>query len=323
MAAQERAQHLGHGRMLANRIRKNRRRLRNWLRSEGVSCYRLYDRDIPEIPLAVDDYEGHLHIAEYARPHGRDEAGHTVWLTGLCEVLGSELGVAADRIHLKRRERQRGRQQYERVGQEKRSLIVNEGGHRFAINLTDYLDTGLFLDHRTTRRLVAEEAAGRHMLNLFAYTGAFTIYAGAAGARSTTTIDMSASYLSRAAENLKLNGLDGREHRLERADVRRWLAEAAGSGARYDLVVLDPPTFSNSARTDRDFDLQRDQVALLQAVRRLLATGGIVWFSTNFRGFKLDEGSVEGFEAVEMSERTVPADFRNRRVHRSWRLVLR
>ena len=323
MAADAPPEHEAHAQMLANRIRKNRRRLRGWLRAEGVSCYRLYDRDIPEIPLAVDDYEGHLHIAEYARPHRRSDVDHAAWLSGLCAALAADLGVAADRVHLKRRERQRGHKQYERVAKQGQRLVVSEGGLRFAVNLADYLDTGLFLDHRTTRRLVAEEAAGRRMLNLFAYTGAFSVYAAAAGARSTTTIDMSASYLSRAAENLKLNGLDGREHRLERADVRQWLAGAAAAGGRYDLVVLDPPTFSNSSRTERDFDLQRDQGELLQALRRLMVTGGVVWFSTNFRGFKLDERGVEGFELQEMSQRTVPADFRNRRVHRSWRMVVR
>ena len=309
-----------HAQMLCNRIIKNRRRLRPWRRRERVTCYRIYDKDIPELPLAIDDYEGHLHIAEYARPHDREEAAHDAWLQAMCAAVGEALQVPANQVHLKRRQRQRGQRQYERLAEGSDPLVVREGGHRFAVNLSDYLDTGLFLDHRITRKLVADDAAERRMLNLFGYTGAFTIYAGAAGAESTTTVDLNGNYLSRAAENLRLNNLHGNHHRLERADIRQWLDQAMAQGRRYDLVVLDPPTFSNTSRDAATFDLQRDHVGLIQATRALLAPGGVLWFSTNFRGFRPDRAAFAGLDGRETSEETVPPDFRNRRIHRSWRL---
>ncbi len=310
-----------HVTMLCNRVAKNRRRLAAWRKREGVTCFRIYDRDIPEIPLAVDDYEGHLHLAEYARPHQRDAAEHEAWLQALCAGLSEALGVPPTRIHLKRRQRQRGAQQYERLARRDETLQVGEGGLRFEVNLVDYLDTGLFLDHRITRDRVRREAGGRRMLNLFGYTGAFSVYAGAGGATSTTTIDLNANYLSRAARNLALNDLDGSEHRLERADGRQWLAQAHSQGLSYDLVVLDPPTFSNTSRGAPAFDLQREHVELVQAVRNLLTPGGVLWFSTNFRRFRLDPAAFAGLDGEETSEQTVPKDFRNRRIHRSWRLV--
>ncbi len=305
--------------MLRHRLTKNVRRLRKWAAREGVGCYRVYDRDIPEVPLAIDWYEGRLHVSEFAR-RGVDEADDA-WIEAMVSASAAQLGVSPDDAFVKTRQRQKGLSQYERVGDEGERFVVSEGGHRFLVNLTDYLDTGLFLDHRVTRGLVEREAAGKRMLNLFAYTGAFSVYAAAGGARSTTTVDMSNTYLAWARDNLALNGFQGRDHRLERADVLAWLDDPARRREQYDLVVVDPPTFSNSKKMADVFDIQRDHRPMLERILRLVAPGGVVWFSTNFRRFVPDLDGL-GANATEMTHKTVPPDFRGP-IHRSWRLVAR
>lgn len=308
--------------MLANRLRKNRRRLKAWAKRESVSCFRLYDRDIPEVPLAVDWYEGRLHVAEYARPGTPEGEAHAPWLEALVAGAAEALGVTEDAVFLKRRERQRGEAQYERFAAQGARFEVGEGGHRFVVNLSDYLDTGLFLDHRPLRRRVQEEVAGRRFLNLFGYTGAFSVYAAAGGARSTATVDLSATYSDWAVENLRLNGfaLPGQpEHRVVRADVDVWLQAQAPRS--FDVTMVDPPTFSNSKRMQGVFDVQRDHVDLIRAVARLTAPRGTIYFSNNFRKFKLDEAALARVVRVEdISDETIPPDFRDRRIHRCWRL---
>ena len=301
--------------MLQNRVRKTARHLKKWARREGVTCYRLYDCDIPEVPLCIDDYEGRLHVAEYAGPEAEDPGRIDV----LAQAAAAALEIPPESVFIKRRERQRGERQYERVATNGARFVVGEGGHCFLVNLSDYLDTGLFLDHRTTRALVAAEAADKRVLNLFAYTGSFTVYTLAAGAAEATTVDMSATYLDWAAENLRLNGLEGRRHRFVRDDALSWLR--ASSGERFDLVVVDPPTFSNSKRMEGTFDVQRDHAALLRAVLAVTAPGGVVWFSTNARRFKLDAEALVGTQVEELSAKTVPPDFRDKRIHRSFRIV--
>ena len=308
--------------MLANRLRKVARHRRKWARRQRITCYRLYDHDIPEVPLAIDWYEaesglGHVYVAERLRTEEAE------LLPGLIAAISDALGVPSERVFVKQRQRQRGAQQYTRLAESNHTLIVREGGLRFQINLSDYLDTGLFLDHRETRALVAAEAADRDVLNLFAYTGSFTIYAAAAGARTTTTIDLSNTYVDWTARNLILNDLTGPTHALIRTDVFGWLEEARASNTRYDLAVLDPPTFSNSKRMDRSFDIQRDHVELIRDTLDLLRPGGALWFSTNARRFKLDPRLTHHAELEEMTSRTVPADFERRRPHRSWRMVSR
>ncbi len=311
--------------MLANRLRKNQRRLRSWSRKLGVSCYRLYDRDIPEIPLAVDWYEGRLHVSEYARGEGPEEAegddrdGPSAELAALLRAAAEALAVPLDDCFLKERRRQRGKAQYGRVERSDERLAVQEGGLLFWVNLRDYLDTGLFLDHRPTRALVRAEAEGKRVLNLFAYTGSFTVYAAAGGAAHTTSVDLSQRYLDWASDNLVLNGLAGPQHELLRADVLSYLRDAPA--ASFDLVVLDPPTFSNSKRMQGVLDLQRDQEALLQGAARLLAPGGQIFFSTNFRRFRLEEAALAGLVAHDISDLTVPPDFRDRRIHRCWHIL--
>lgn len=304
--------------MLVNRIRKNQRRLKRWLKASGVTCYRLYDRDIPEIPLAIDLYEGRLHVSEYTRPGSPEGARHTAWMETLLGGLADGLGVSAADVFVKLRERKRGTAQYGRFGRDGATYQVSEGGHLFRVNLSDYLDTGLFLDHRLTRARAAADCDGRRVLNLYAYTGSFSVYAAGAGASDTTTVDMSSTYCDWARANFEFNGMAARDHAVVRADVKTWLADAASAGRRWDMAFVDPPTFSNSKKMTGVFDVQRDHLGLLGAVRDVLTPGGVVWFSTNFRKFKLDPS----INAVDYTAETTPPDFRNTRIHRAYRIVL-
>lgn len=315
-----------HAEMLANRLRKTRRHRTRWARRQSLDAFRLYDRDIPEIPLAIDLYGGHLHIAEYARRGGLrgpggDGDGEVGWVAEMARVAAAVHEVAADKVFTKTRRRMRGSDQYERLGAAGTTVVVQERGLSFRCNLSDYLDTGLFLDHRPTRALVAAEAAGKRVLNLFCYTGSFTVYAAAAGARATTSVDLSNTYLDWTGDNLSLNGLAGPQHQLVRDDVLVWLGAEASRGGRYDLIVLDPPTFSTSKRMTETLDIQRDHVALVQAALKLLDAGGVLWFSTNARRFRLVEAAFAGAAFGDMTAQTIPDDFRDRSIHRCWRAV--
>ena len=308
--------------MLAGRLRKNQRRLRDWARGAGVTCLRLYDGDIPEVPVTVDDYEGRLVLGDVRRPGGELEAQGDAWIDAM--AVAAQDALSAAEVYVKRRERMTGRRdsgrQYGRVGEHGAWFEVGEGGHRFLVNLSDYLDTGLFLDHRLTRARVAAEAAGKRVLNLFCYTGAFSVYVAAAGATGSTSVDLSTTYLDWAGENLARNRLDTDRHRLVKSDVRRFLADARAAGERWDLAVVDPPTFSNSKAMDYVWDVQRDHGALLAEVAAVLAPGGTLWFSTNRRRFALDEGAVAG-TVDDLTRETTPPDFRER-PHRTWRFQL-
>lgn len=304
----------------ANRLAKRARHLRKWPTKRGITCYRLYDRDVPESPFAVDRYEDSVVVSEYERPHDRTPAEHADWLDLMMRTLAKTLEVPRGQVFLRRRERQRGDTQYDRLGKESETRIVNEGGLRFRVNLTDYLDTGLFLDHRQTRGMFREAAAKKRVLNLFAYTGSFSVYAAAGGATTTTTVDLSPNYLEWAGENLRLNGFEpGGTHQLVRDDSRQFVHLLPREPA-FDLAIVDPPTFSNSKRIDDDWDVQRDAVPLLTALRERMSDDGIVYFSTNFRRFKLHEASLPGYAVREISRKTVPEDFRNQRIHRCWLL---
>jgi 23S rRNA (guanine2445-N2)-methyltransferase / 23S rRNA (guanine2069-N7)-methyltransferase len=303
-----------------NRLLKRARHLRRWPTRRGITCYRLYDRDVPEVPLAVDRYEDCLHIAEYDRPHDRTPAEHADWLDLMVRTAGQAMDVEAAKIFLKRRARQRGTQQYERYADAKRIFEVSEGGLKFEVNLSDYVDTGLFLDHRITRSMVGEAARGKRFLNLFGYTGAFSVYAAAGGALSTVTVDLSNTYLEWARRNMNLNGLDGPSHRFVPSDAMNFLTDLPEVPC-YDLAVVDPPTFSNSKKTDAVWDVQRDYAGLLNCVLGRMVPGGVIFFSTNFRRFKLAEGELRGASVREISRKTVPEDYRNQRIHRCWRIV--
>jgi 23S rRNA (cytosine1962-C5)-methyltransferase len=297
--------------MLANRVRKNFRRLRRPFEREGVGAFRLYDWDVPEIRAAVDWYEGHLVVAEYERSQTRAAAG---WLETMGEAAAAALGVGAGHVHLKRRRTRPARgERYGRQGHGGERIAVRERGLRFWVNLTDYVDTGLFPDHRETRTRVRAEADGREVLNLFGYTGSFTCAAAAGGARRTVTVDTSAPYLAWAAENLALNGLAGPRHELVREDARDFLAR---SGPRFTLCMLDPPSFSTRAGA-APFDVQRDHRGLVEAALAALKPGGVLYFSTNHQRF---ESRLEGLRAEEITRETAPPDYR-RTPHRCFRIV--
>ncbi len=303
-----------------NRLAKRARHLRRWPTRQGITCFRLYDRDVAEVPLVIDRYEDHLHVCEYQRRHEHTPAQHADWLDHLLRIAGQVLGVPRDKVFFKRRRRQRRGQQYQRLAAQGYTLVVREGGLQFEINLSDYVDTGLFLDHRVMRHMVREAAAGKRFLNLFGYTGAFTVYAAAGGAASTCTVDWSKTYLAWAQRNVQLNGLAAPAHQFVCAEARTFL-EQLPPGEHFDLVVIDPPTYSNSKRTDRDWDVQRDHAALLRQVLQRTAAGGVIYFSSNYRRFKLDEAALGDVSVREISRQTVPPDFRNRRIHRAWRIV--
>jgi len=315
-------------RMLVNRLRKNLKHLGRWARRSGVECYRLYDADLPEYAVAVDLYQAKdlwAVVQEYAPPA---EIEPEVARGRLQEALGAVaevLELPAERIELKTRRRQRGGDQYRKLGRGGGLHQVNEAGCGLLVNFSDYLDTGLFLDHRITRGLIREWAAGRDFLNLFAYTGTASVQAAAGGAVSTTTVDLSNTYLDWARRNLELNGFSGPAHRLVQADCLEWLREAAEKSPpelRYGLIFLDPPTFSSSKRMEGAFDVQRDHVRLIRQAVRLLTPDGILLFSNNFRRFRLDRGALEGLEVEEISASTIPEDFRrNPKIHRCWRII--
>ena len=311
----------GQAEVFAARLRKRARHLRKWPTKRDIHCVRIYERDVPEIPLVIDRYEDHLHVTEYERPHDRDAATHANWLDRMTAVAADTLQIPRGNTHLKSRRRQRGTTQHERVGQSGQRIAVREGGLKFWINLEDYVDTGLFLDHRQTRSMFRDEAKGRKVLNLFCYTGAFTVYAADGAAATTTSVDLSATYLDWARDNLKLNGLAGPNHRFFRDDVVAWVDAATRRGERYDLVVLDPPTFSNSKKTLQHWDVNRDAVGLIHRVLEIMAPGGVMFFSTNFRRFKMDESEVNCDSIHEITRQTLPEDFRNRRIHRCWRIT--
>jgi 23S rRNA (guanine2445-N2)-methyltransferase / 23S rRNA (guanine2069-N7)-methyltransferase len=307
--------------MFANRLRKNRKKIEKWARREAIDCYRLYDSDLPEYAVAVDIYADQVHLQEYQPPKEIPPEKAEARLLEVVAALQQVLEVDEEQIHVKVRRRQKGTSQYEKLDKRGELLEVNEGNCRFLVNLSDYLDTGLFLDHRATRQLLQQLAQGKRFLNLFGYTGAASVHAAMGGASATVTVDMSRTYLDWARKNLALNGFDGPEHRLIQADCLAWLEEAE---AGYDLIFLDPPTFSNSKGMAGTFDVQRDHVPLLQKVAALLDPGGTLIFSNNARTFKLDREALPGLEIEEITRRTLSPDFeRNPRIHNCWRIVRR
>jgi 23S rRNA (guanine2445-N2)-methyltransferase / 23S rRNA (guanine2069-N7)-methyltransferase len=302
------------------RLKKRAKHLRRWPSRRGVTCFRVYERDVPEIPLVVDRYEDYLHITEYERPHDRDPAEHANWLDLMAETAGTALEIPKQNVFLKRRGRQRGKTQHSKVADTGQQIEVHEGGLKFLVNLSDYVDTGLFLDHRITRQMVRDAAQGTTFLNLFAYTGSFSVYAAAGGAKRTVSVDLSKAYLDWAWQNMRLNGFDGNEHKFVTSDVAEFIRRHS-AGEMYDLVVFDPPTFSNSKRTEEDWNVQTDAIPLLVDLLPLVRKGGVIYFSSNFRQFKFDPKSIPASEVHEISNQTLPEDFRNRRIHRCWRIV--
>jgi 23S rRNA G2069 N7-methylase RlmK/C1962 C5-methylase RlmI len=304
---------------LRNRISKNEKRLRKWARTEGVEALRLYDNDIPEVPLSVDRYGDALLIALYERPYEKDEELEEEWLELMSAASAEALGIDPRLVFRRTRKRQRGQDQYERYRADKAERIVRESGLSFIVNLSDYLDTGLFLDHRPTRAMVRAEAPGKDVLNLFCYTGSFSVYAAAGKAASVTSVDLSKTYLEWAERNLALNGAPPSACQLERADVRSYLSAARERGRGWDLIVADPPTFSNS-KSAADFDVNSDWPALVADCIALLRPGGRLYFSTNSRKLRW-KPELLPLVGEDISAATIPPDFRDARMHRCWRFT--
>ncbi|WP_391090027.1 bifunctional 23S rRNA (guanine(2069)-N(7))-methyltransferase RlmK/23S rRNA (guanine(2445)-N(2))-methyltransferase RlmL [Vibrio sp. NH-UV-68] len=305
----------------SNRLKKNIAKIGKWARKEQLDCYRIYDADLPEYNVAIDIYLDNLVIQEYAAPKDIPEEKAKRRLTDIIRAAIQVTGIDANKVVLKVREKQKGRSQYQKLSQESETLTVNEYGVKLIVNLHDYLDTGLFLDHKLTRRKLGEMAQGKDFLNLFAYTGSATVHAACGGAKSTTTVDMSNTYLDWAKENMKLNGQVGRQHRFEQADCLQWLET---STAQFDLIFIDPPTFSNSKRMEQSFDVQRDHIQLMRNLKRLLRADGTIVFSNNKRHFKMDQAALEeiGLVANNISHQTLPLDFaRNKHIHNCWVLA--
>ncbi|MDR3426766.1 class I SAM-dependent methyltransferase [Silvimonas sp.] len=301
----------------SNRLAKNFKRLSKWARKEDISCFRLYDRDVPEFPVIVDWYDGHVQLQEYDTGWVMTEEAHEEWLSDIWYATADALGIDEDLVAIKTRARQRGVSQYEKNEVESEQFVVEEHGLKFLVNLDAYLDTGLFLDHRNTRQRVRQEAAGKRVLNLFCYTGAFSVYAAAGGAKATTSVDLSNTYLDWTARNMALNGFDNPAHRRVRTDVLQYLEETLDGGWLFDLIILDPPSFSNSKKMQGVLDVQRDHRWMVESCLDLLHPGGVLYFSNNLRTFKMDEALIPLCE--DITEQSIPEDFRNKRIHQCYR----
>ena len=304
----------------ANRLGKNAKHYLKWARRHNIEAWRLYDRDIPQFPFAIDVYGGQIHLQEYDTGWLMQPEEYETWLSEVLEAVAFITGFAPADIHLKRRERQKGTQQYEKTGKAGADFIVHEHGRRFWVNLEKYLDTGLFLDHRNTRQRVGEMAAGKRFLNLFAYTGSFSVYAATGGAAASETVDLSNTYLDWARRNFELNGIDEARHQIVRADVFQYLQAAAQAGKPFDLIVMDPPSFSNSKKMLDILDIQRDHMHLIDGAMALLASDGLLFFSNNLRSFALDEAVAQKYAVKDISKQSVPEDFRNKKIHQCWEI---
>ena len=307
----------------ANRLQKNIKKIEKWAKQQGLDAYRLYDADLPEYNLAVDRYADHIVVQEYAAPKNIDENKARQRLLDAVNATLNVTGIETNKLILKVRQKQKGTNQYEKLASKGEYFYVNEYGAKLWVNLTDYLDTGLFLDHRLTRKMLGEMAQGKDFLNLFAYTGSATVHAALGKAKSTTTVDMSNTYLNWAEQNLLLNDIEGKLHKLIQADCLQWLEKC---DRQFDLIFVDPPTFSNSKRMEDSWDVQRDHIKLMKNLKRILRPNGTIVFSNNKRGFKMDFAKLEelGLSAVEISHKTLPLDFeRNKQIHNCWLVTLK
>lgn len=305
--------------MFRNRLAKVYAHRRKKAKQQGVSCYRLYDLDLPEFPFAIDLYEDQVHAAEYKRQHSLSPFEHAEWLSRSRLCMAEVLGLPPQQVHIKQREVIRDRQQqYGKFDDAGETRIVQEGGLSFRVNLSDYLDTGLFLDHRPTRALVREQARGKRVLNLFAYTGSFSVYAAHGGASRVCTVDLSNTYVDWAKENFRLNGLAVEAHDFVVANVLEYLPTLPA--ASMDIIVCDPPTFSNSKKMQGVFDVQRDHPALINACLRLLAPGGVLYFSTNQRRFRLYDAHINSDKIRDLTKATTGFDFEGKLERRCFEL---
>ncbi|HEY4107790.1 class I SAM-dependent methyltransferase [Puia sp.] len=306
--------------MFRNRLTKDIRHVGKLARRQEVSCYRIYDHDLPEFPFCIERYEDMLYLAEYQRRHGMTEDEHNSWLESCIPTISEILEVPDERIYYRERRRKGGRQdQYEKLASEQEFFIAKEAGLSFRINLTDYLDTGLFLDHRITRGMVRDEVKDKRVLNLFCYTGSFSVYAAAGGASQVDSVDLSKTYLAWAEANMQLNFPGTAAHRFIHADVKQWLDEAPAG--YYDLVVMDPPTFSNSKRMKDFLDIQKDHAELINKTLRAMKEGGILYFSTNYRRFQLEQEKIMAASVKDITNATTPFDFQGKLFRWCYKIV--
>jgi 23S rRNA (cytosine1962-C5)-methyltransferase len=307
--------------MFKNRLAKVFRYISKQARRLEVSCYRVYDHDLPEFPFCIEFYGEKLYVAEYKRRHNLTEDEHDVWMEESLLVIMEVLVVAKENIFLKLRQRKPGRLgQYQKYDEVQHEFVVEENGLQFIVNMSDYLDTGLFLDHRITRQMVREKSAGKKVLNLFAYTGSFSVYAAAGGTDEVVTADLSKTYLNWAERNMQLNGfIDKDKYKFVHADVLQYLKTISPS--YFDLIIMDPPTFSNSKRMDDFLDIQRDHVGLINDCMAALKPGGILYFSTNFRKFILDEEKIKTTTIKDITKTTTPFDFEGKLFRKCFMVV--
>ncbi len=307
-------------RMLANRVKKRFSHLHRRFSKARIEVFRVYDMDIPEIRAVVDWYAGHLVVGEYARRQSVPQ-----WLPLMGAAAAEALGVPAEKLHLKTRVAgARGGRRYERLGRTESRLVVRERDFSFSVNLEDFVDTGLFADHRETRRLIQEAAAGKDFLNLYGYTGTFTCYAARGGAAASVSVDRSESVLNWARENFALNGVSEDAHRLVQAEVFVFLKRTRESGRRFDLAVVDPPSYSTTRSRDLSFDILEDHPRLLRAVAGVMQPGGVIWFSTNHQAFTPRFEGLPITGLAEITAATIPEDYASRRrpIHRCWRMTV-
>lgn len=310
-----------HALMFINRLKKNHKHLKKWARKNNISCYRVYDADIPQYAVAIDVYAHWIHVQEYQAPKTVDKNKAFQRINDVIDVVADTLEAKQEYVVLKTRKKQGGASQYEKLDKKNNRSIVKENDLKFYINMYDYIDTGLFLDHRATRELIKRLANNKTFLNLFAYTGSVTVYAAAGGAKTTTTVDMSNTYLDWAQDNLSLNNYVGDKHSFIRDDCLAWLQQAVEEKQKYELIFIDPPTFSNSKKMTVSLDITRDHGLLLNNCLEILADDGMIIFSTNAKGFKLDNSISDNCFMQEITAQTTTEDFRRKPQHRCWCLV--
>lgn len=306
--------------MFQNRLEKVYRHLGKQAKRQGISCYRIYDHDLPEFPFIIELYEDKLYVSEYKRRHSMSDEQYEEWLEECKKIMAGVLQVTEENIFLKMRQRKEGRQgQYQKVDEVKNEFVVQENGLKFIVNLSDYLDTGLFLDHRITRQMVRELSNEKHVLNLFCYTGSFSVYAAAGGASNVISVDLSKTYLNWAERNVELNFPGFKNHESIHADVKQYLKTVAENS--FDLIVMDPPTFSNSKRMEDFLDIQKDHVELINDCMKALGKNGILFFSTNYTKFQLDADMINASEIKDITKQTTPFDFTGKLKRQCWRIV--
>jgi len=307
--------------MFSNRLSKVYRHRSKQAKRQQITCYRLYDHDLPEFPFAIDFYGDKLNVSEYRRRHGMTEDEHEEWMQESMKLVSTITGVEEGNIFMRERQRKPGRQgQYEKIGSAGNEFIVEENELKFKINLSDYLDTGLFLDHRLTREMVKKESAQRKVLNLFCYTGSFSVYAGAGNASEVVSVDLSKTYLQWAQENMRLNGfIAPNKFTFIPADVMQFLTDVPLN--YFDLIILDPPTFSNSKRMKDFLDIQRDHVFLINSCLNSLKPGGILFFSTNFSRFILESEKIKSSSVHDITKATTPFDFEGKLARWCYRIT--